>query len=81
MVFQNPSTYLNPVMKIGDQIAENVVFHLHLGWKEAREKGIEVLRQVKIPSPERMSQSYPHELSGGMKQRALIAMAIVCHPL
>jgi peptide/nickel transport system ATP-binding protein len=80
MVFQNPSTYLNPVMKIGDQIAENVVFHLHLGWKEAREKGIEVLRQVKIPSPERISQSYPHELSGGMKQRALIAMAIVCHP-
>jgi peptide/nickel transport system ATP-binding protein len=80
MVFQNPSTYLNPVMKVGDQIAENVVFHLHLGWKEAREKAIEALRQVKIPSPERISQSYPHELSGGMKQRTLIAMAIVCHP-
>lgn len=80
IVFQNPVTYLNPVMRVGDQIAENAIFHLKVNKRGGREKAIEVLRQVKIPSPERISQSYPHELSGGMKQRALIAMAIVCHP-
>lgn len=79
IVFQNPVTYLNPVMKIGDQIAENAMFHMELDKKEAKVKVLEVLEQVKIPTPERIFQSYPHELSGGMKQRVLIAIAIVCH--
>jgi oligopeptide/dipeptide ABC transporter ATP-binding protein len=81
IVFQNPVTYLNPVMKIGDQIAENAMFHMELDKKGAKVKALEVLKQVKIPTPERIFQSYPHELSGGMKQRVLIAIAIVCHPL
>jgi len=81
IVFQNPVTYLNPVMRIGDQIMENAIFHLGLDKRSAEEKVLEILRQVKIPSPERIYQSYPHELSGGMKQRVLFAIAIVCQPL
>ena len=80
IVFQNPVTYLNPVMRVGDQIAEKALFHLGIGLRKTRERVIDILGQVKIPSPERIYQSYPHELSGGMKQRVLIAIAIVCAP-
>ncbi|MSO92555.1 MAG: ABC transporter ATP-binding protein [Rhodospirillales bacterium] len=80
MVFQNPVTYLNPVERVGDQIAEAAILHLGLGRKEARAKVIEMLGQVRIPAPERVAQSYPHELSGGMNQRVLIAIAMICRP-
>lgn len=80
MVFQNPVTYLNPVERVGDQIAEAAILHLGLGRKEARAKVLEMLVQVKIPAPERVADSYPHELSGGMNQRVLIAIAMICRP-
>ena len=80
MVFQDPMTYLNPVMKICDQIAEAVVLHQGGPRNEARRKAIELLEKVRIPVPSTIAQYYPHELSGGMRQRALIAMAISCNP-
>ena len=80
MVFQDPMTYLNPVMKICDQIAEVIVLHQGLPRAEARKKAIELLEKVRIPIPSTVAQYYPHELSGGMRQRALIAMAISCNP-
>ncbi len=80
MVFQNPVTYLNPVERVGDQIAEAAILHLGLGRKEARAKVLEMLVQVRIPAPERVADSYPHELSGGMNQRVLIAIAMICRP-
>lgn len=80
MVFQDPMTYLNPVMKICDQIAEVIVLHQGLLRAEARKKAIELLEKVRIPIPSTVAQYYPHELSGGMRQRALIAMAISCNP-
>jgi peptide/nickel transport system ATP-binding protein/oligopeptide transport system ATP-binding protein len=80
MIFQEPMTSLNPVFTVGDQIGE--VFHLHQGLKrqEARERSIEALRLVNIPSPEKCIDRYPHELSGGMRQRVMIAMALGCNP-
>lgn len=80
MVFQDPMTYLNPVMKICDQIAEAVVLHQGGSRNEARKKAIGLLEKVRIPIPSTIAQYYPHELSGGMRQRALIAMAISCNP-
>lgn len=80
MVFQDPMTYLNPVMKISDQIAETLVLHQRLPRNEARRRVIDILEKVRIPSAKTVAQYYPHQLSGGMRQRALIAMAISCSP-
>ena len=80
MILQNPTTSLNPVLKVGDQIAEAIQLHQGLNKKEAKEKAIEMLEAVRIPSPEKRANEYPHEFSGGMKERAMIAMALACDP-
>ena len=80
MVFQEPMTSLNPVWTIGGQIAEAVRTHRGASGAEARERAIEMLRLVGIPDPGRRADSYPHELSGGMRQRAMIGMALACDP-
>jgi oligopeptide/dipeptide ABC transporter ATP-binding protein len=80
MVFQEPMTSLNPVLSIGRQIEEVLVLHQRLDARAARRQAIELLARVGIPSPERRIAQYPHELSGGMKQRVMIAMAIACRP-
>jgi len=80
MVFQEPMTSLNPVLTVGFQIAETLIAHLKLSKKKAIEKAVELMRAVKIPSPENWVKDYPHQLSGGMRQRVMIAMAIACNP-
>jgi peptide/nickel transport system ATP-binding protein len=80
MIFQEPMTSLNPVFTIGNQIVEALQLHQNLDKKEARKKAIEMLDRVRIPSPEVRIDSYPHQLSGGMRQRAMIAMALSCQP-
>jgi peptide/nickel transport system ATP-binding protein len=80
MIFQEPMTSLNPVMRIGDQITETVRLHRTMSRKEAWKQAVEMLRLVRIPEPERRAQEYPHQLSGGMRQRAMIAMALACRP-
>jgi oligopeptide/dipeptide ABC transporter ATP-binding protein len=80
MIFQEPATSLNPVFTIGDQIAEAIRLHRDLPEAEIRGEVLELLEQVRISEPERRIDQYPHELSGGMKQRAMIAMALSCHP-
>jgi peptide/nickel transport system ATP-binding protein len=80
MIFQEPMTSLNPVMRIGDQITEAVRLHREISAKEAWKKAVEMLRLVRIPEPERRVHEYPHQLSGGMRQRAMIAMALACRP-
>lgn len=80
MIFQEPMTSLNPVFTIGTQIVEVLQLHQHLDKKEARRKAIEMLHRVRIPSPDVRIDSYPHQLSGGMRQRAMIAMALSCQP-
>ena len=80
MVFQEPMTSLNPVFTIGNQIIEAIQLHQKLDKKEARKRAMEMLDRVKIPSPEMRIDSYPHQLSGGMRQRAMIAMALSCQP-
>ena len=80
MIFQDPMTALNPVLRVEEQLTAPLKRHLHLGAAEARERGLLALRQVGIPDPERNITAYPHELSGGMRQRVLIAMAIACEP-
>ncbi|HYA94085.1 MAG TPA: ABC transporter ATP-binding protein [Thermodesulfobacteriota bacterium] len=80
MIFQEPMTSLNPVFTIGDQIMEAIILHQRLDKTEAKKRAIEMLDRVKIPSPEKRMDSYPHQLSGGMRQRAMIAMALSCQP-
>ena len=80
MIFQEPMTSLNPVLTIGYQIAEVLTTHLNMSRKNAMEKSIELLRMVSMPSPETRLKEYPHHLSGGMRQRVMIAMAIACNP-
>ncbi len=80
MIFQEPMTSLNPIFTIGDQIMEAIRLHQDKTESQARELVLQILRQVAIPSPESRIDQYPHELSGGMKQRVMIAMAIVCRP-
>jgi oligopeptide/dipeptide ABC transporter ATP-binding protein len=80
MIFQEPMTSLNPVIRIGDQISEAVRLHRGTRAKAAWEQAVEMLRLVRIPEPARRAQEYPHQLSGGMRQRAMIAMALACQP-
>ena len=80
MVFQEPMTAMNPVMKVGEQIAEVLVRHEKLSKKQALARAVELLASGNIPSPERRAEDYPHQLSGGMRQRAMIAMALACRP-
>ncbi len=80
MIFQEPMTSLNPVFTIGDQIIETIKLHQGLDNEEARKRAIEMIDMVKIPEPEKRIKDYPHQLSGGMRQRAMIAMALSCQP-
>jgi len=80
MIFQEPMTSLNPVFTVGNQIGEAIKLHQGLGKKETRQKTIDMLRLVKIADPESRVDSYPHQLSGGMRQRVMIAMALSCNP-
>jgi len=80
MIFQEPMTSLNPVFTVGDQIAEAAIVHQHLSRAAARRRAIEMLQLVGIPDPEERVDHYPHQMSGGMRQRVMIAMALVCHP-
>jgi peptide/nickel transport system ATP-binding protein len=80
IVFQEPMTSLNPVYTVGDQIAEVIRLHENVSKRGARDRAIEMLRLVRIPTPERRVDSYPHQFSGGMRQRVMIAMALSCNP-
>ena len=80
MIFQEPMTSLNPVYRVGDQIVESILTHTKMNKKEARQHAIEMLRLVGIPSPEQRIKDYPHQMSGGMRQRIMIAMALACDP-
>ncbi len=80
MIFQEPMTSLNPVFTVGDQIAEGIRLHQGLSKRESWNKAIEMLRLVRIPDPDRRVKEYPHQMSGGMRQRVMIAMALSCNP-
>jgi oligopeptide/dipeptide ABC transporter ATP-binding protein len=80
MIFQDPMTSLNPVYKVGHQIVEMITTHEDVDKKQARKRAVELLKQVGIPQPEDRVDNYPHEFSGGMRQRAMIAMALACNP-
>ena len=80
MIFQDALTSLNPTMKIGKQIMENLIIHRSMNKKEAREEAIKILKSVGIPNAEKRIDQYPHEFSGGMRQRSMIAIAVACEP-
>ena len=80
MIFQEPMTSLNPVIRCGDQIMENLLLHTSLTKQQAKERVVELFKEVMLPRPDKIFSSYPHELSGGQKQRVMIAMAISCNP-
>jgi len=80
IIFQEPMTSLNPVYTIGEQIAESVRLHEGLNRRDAMDRAVEMLRRVKIPTPERRVRDYPHQFSGGMRQRVMIAIALACNP-
>lgn len=80
MIFQDAMTSLNPTMKIGDQIAENLIIHRGMNKKEALDEAVKMLKLVNIPNADKRVSQYPHEFSGGMRQRAMIAMALACNP-
>jgi len=80
MIFQEPMTSLNPVFRVGDQIAATIMLHRSVSRRQAREQTIGLLEKVGIPSPEERVDDYPHQMSGGMRQRVMIAMALACHP-
>ena len=80
MIFQEPMTSLNPVFTVGDQVGEVLRLHQHLSGRKARQRVLEIFQQVGIPAPERRLSDYPHQMSGGMRQRVMIAMALACNP-
>jgi len=80
MIFQEPMTSLNPLMTVGRQISEAIALHCGLSRRDALDQAVEMLRRVHIPEPERRAHAYPHQLSGGMRQRVMIAMAVSCNP-
>ncbi|MBE6024883.1 MAG: ABC transporter ATP-binding protein [Cellulosilyticum sp.] len=80
MIFQEPMTSLNPVMRIGEQLTESIQLHMKLNKKQAMARAVEMLELVGIPSPEQRVKDYPHQMSGGMRQRVMIAMALACNP-
>jgi len=80
MIFQDPMTSLNPMLRVERQMTESIMLHLRLGKREARDRAVDMLRLVSIPSAERRLRDYPHQFSGGMRQRVVIAIALSCHP-
>lgn len=80
MIFQEPMTSLNPSLRCGDQVMENLLLHQKISKKDAKQKVLSLFEEVELPSPERIFKAYPHELSGGQKQRVMIALALICEP-
>lgn len=80
IIFQEPMTSLNPVIQVGKQVREAILLHEKVSKEEAKQRVIEIFRQVGIPEPERRYNAYPHQLSGGLRQRVMIGMAMVCNP-